>query len=299
MSETTTPTNHTTPSGCYRQPTEGRGEGENGTRTETIVYKGLYSTLKTYTESLHGGDTIESNYIVTTWQLQRGNGGTGVLTVNCLPKDSRTESEDPNAPSGTSTQNPIKDVWSIHNVRNDKNILAYCGPSPGANALRSQVEMWMKETDGDLAEAFQYRAPDGTVTELSENSQKIAALIASGVESVIRFYPVVTRKRTYSEPPEDCLDSVGFVDTPPVNGSSLSPNEKKPSGLANKIADYDWLKMQDDVDEQADNTFVRTESWWGIKTSDSPSGQNPWNRNLYGPNRWGFPADFAGGGGAQ
>ena len=293
MSETTTePTTHTTPDGCYRQPTEGRGEGENGARTETIVYKGLYSTLKTYTDSLHGGDTIESDYIVTTWQLQRGNGGTGVLTVNCLPKDSYTAGDDTPGQGTSPEQKPIKDVWSIHNVRNDKNVLAYCGDSPGANALRSQVEQWMKESDGDLADAYSYRAPDGTVTELSENSKKIAALLASGIESVIRFYPVVTRKRTYSEPPADCLDKIGFKDTPPVSGSSLSPNVKKPSGLASRIGDYDWLKMQDDVDEQADNTFVRTESWWGVKTSDGG-----WKNELYGASRWSMPADFTGGNG--
>lgn len=293
MSDTTEePTNHTTPSGCYRQPTEGRGEGENGARTETIVYKGLYATLKTYTDSLHGGDTIETDYIVTTWQLQRGNGGTGVLTVNCLPKDARTAGDDTPGQETSPEQKPIKDVWSVHNVRNDKNVLAYCGDSPGANALRTQVERWMKETDGDLAEAYSYREPDGSVTVLTENSQQIAALIAAGVESVIRFYPVVTRRRTYSEPPDDCLDNIGFKDTPPVGGSSLSPNVKKPSKLADRIDEYDWLKMQDDVEEQSDNTFVRTESWWGVKASDGG-----WKDELYGANRWSMPADFTGGNG--
>ena len=51
-----------------------------------------------------------------------------------------------------------------------------------------------------------------------------------------------------------------------------------------------WLKAQDDCDEQQDHTWMRTESWIGIKLTDDPNS-SPWDPDLYGPNRWQMPHD--------
>ena len=105
----------------------------------------------------------------------------------------------------------------------------------------------------------------------------------------MRFYPVLVRVRTYAAPPPDCLDNIGRVCVPPV-GSSLG-TAKKPGSLANRLNDFQWLKMQDDCDEAADGNWTRTESWWGI-----PSSDGGWDADLYGPNRWPMPYNATTGG---
>ncbi len=80
-------------------------------------------------------------------------------------------------------------------------------------------------------------------------------------------------------------------------GSSGALLTKHPRGLAGKLALYQWLKSQDDLDELPDGKWTRTESWMGILKADDPSGGNsPWDADLYGAGRWTFPA-FPNGGG--
>ena len=44
--------------------------------------------------------------------------------------------------------------------------------------------------------------------------------------------------------------------------------------------------MQDDVSENPDGKFTRTESWMGIKKTNGTTAFDP---NLYGENRWPMP----------
>ena len=114
--------------------------------------------------------------------------------------------------------------------------------------------------------------------------------IRNGVEAVIRFYPVVTRTRTYADCPPACLENVGFIDTPPVPTGTA----KNPSGLTTAVAAHQWLKVQDDAQEQPDGNWTRTESWMGIAKSDNPD-DSPWDADLYGANRWPMPYEDLGG----
>jgi len=94
----------------------------------------------------------------------------------------------------------------------------------------------------------------------------------------------VTRTRTYADCPPACLENVGFIDTPPAPSGTA----KKPSGLATAVNAHQWLKVQDDAQEQTDGNWTRTESWMGIAKSDS-NNNSPWDENLYGANRWPMP----------
>ena len=94
------------------------------------------------------------------------------------------------------------------------------------------------------------------------------------------------------------LENLGFVDTPPTPGTYISnPNipqssrkkVKKPSNITTIIQDHEWLKCQDDTTEQGDGSFIRTESWMGVKKTDVPQGTTAFDPDLYGPNRWKIP----------
>ena len=281
----------TIPSGCWRQKDESVGTDGEGARAFSYILKGGYGALDALQTALKVGDVVEEGWFAKTWTLQRGAGDSGTLTIECVNDAGQAEAEE----GELGEDIPLKETWKIHAVRNDMNILAYCGQSE-SSPNRRQLELWMKETNGTLAENFQFRDEDGYEDTLSPVSQLLAAKIAKGVESVVRFYPVLVRQRIYAEPPPDCLAAVGFVDDPPTQ--SLTQNLKKPKNLATKIALFQWLKMQDDCDESADGKWTRTESWWGLLKTEGNNGE-PWDADLYGANRWPVPLQGSASGGSS
>jgi len=278
----------TIPSGCYRQPTEAKGVDANGNRHFNYVLKGPHDTLETLADGISMGDEIVAGWFAASLDLQHVN-GSGLLTISCIQ-----------APVGENEEHqqeaqPLKDIWSIKSVRNDVSVMAYCDVSPGANPLRALVEAWMKEPDGELADELKFRAPDGTIREITEGpTVALINKIRKGVESVIRFYPVVTRTRTYAVPPPKCLENLGYIDEPDASG--IQDLTKKPNGITTAISAHEWLKIQDDAVEGTDGKWQRIESWMGIKKTDN-NGGHPWDSDLYGPNRWTMPYFQGGGGG--
>lgn len=262
----------TIPSTARRQPTDSVSLDETARRGFTIQYKGPFSALETAASSFEQGDLVETGRYLKSWSLQRSPGGLGILSLSCVPAD---EVE----PEGGVTI-AKKETWSLKSVRNDMSILAYCGPSEGANPNRYQIEMWMKESDKSLVDEYKFKDGKDIVQELSGASTALAEKIAAGIESVIRFYPVVVRKCLFSDVPADQFADIGFINAPPAPGMKA----KVPKGLAAIISQYTWLKVQDDCDEQSDGDWMRVESWMGLK-----NGDGSWDEELYGSSRWPMP----------
>lgn len=271
----------TPPTGAVAQPDETTGCDDTGNLTKSFSWKGPFTDLETSAKGIAKGDVVAIGWIASSWSVRRTPGNYGVLTIECTP---------PNPTSGSGTEQdptvvePLKDIWSIKSVRNDVSIMAYCGPSEGANPNRAMIEAWMKEPDGSLAAQYKFQKPSGEIETLTGASLALVHKIEKGVEAVIRFYPVVTRTRTYADCPPACLEKVGFIDTPPAPTGTA----KKPSGLSTAVAAHQWLKVQDDAQEQPDGKWTRTESWMGIAKSDNPD-DSPWDADLYGANRWPMP----------
>lgn len=261
----------TIPESALRQPTDAASQDDSAILGFAIQYKGPYSELKSASKDFIQGDIVEDGWTLKSWTLQRLPGNRGLLTLACAPLDSAGED---------SVISPKKETWSLKSVRNDMSIFAYCGESEGANPNRYQIEMWMKETDKALVDAYQFRDGKEEVQSLSAPSRVIAEKIAKGIESVIRFYPLIIRKRLYSNVPSDQFNANGYINDPPAPGLKA----KTPKGLASVVARYSWLKVQDDADEQADGDWLRVESWMGIAKDDGS-----WDADLYGANRWPMP----------
>ena len=275
------------PTTAVAQPDEKAGCDDTGNLKKSFSWKGPYTDLETAGKGIAKGDVVASGWVASSWSVRRTPGDYGVLTIECTPPD-------PTSGSGTEQDptvvEPLKDVWSIQSVRNDVSIMAYCGPSEGANPNRAMIEAWMKEPDGQLAKQWKFQKSDGTIETLTGASLALAQKIAKGVEAVIRFYPVVTRTRTYAECPPACLENVGFIDTPPAPSGTA----KHPSGLASAVSAHQWLKVRDDAQQQTDGNWTRTESWMGIAKTDDPNS-SPWDADLYGGNRWPMPYEDLGG----
>lgn len=271
----------TLPQSAIRQMGGHRGGDNAGNDTSAISFKGPYADLEVARKNLAVGDVIETGWSAAKWNLTPISAGWGTLTIDCVPTE-QTE-PDPDDPE-QSVSKPLEDIWSIRSCRNDVSVMAYCGVSPGANPQRADVEMWMKETKKDLYDDFKFKDGDGTTRELSEASEALARKIQKGVQSVIRFYPVLTRKRVYSGQPPKCLEKLGYIDTPATPGN----NAKRPGGVDAAISAHQWLKCQDDSQQRPDRKWERTESWMGIMKTDDPNA-SPWDQDLYGANRWEMP----------
>lgn len=274
------------PSSARLQPSDQANMDESSTRGISVTWKGPYGELMTAASGISPGDALPSPYsswFAKTWSTQKTNGGYGTLTVNAVPGDQVSTPE----PGGSPSTVPLRDTYSLKSVRNDVSILGYCGPSEGSNPYRPLIEKWMKESDAELAGEFCFRQKDGSIYNIADErpvTKRLIDKMLRGVESVIRFYPQVTRKRIYYAPPIGLFDKLGFVDTPP----SPDTLTLAPDGITRVIDAHEWLKVQDDCDEQTDGKWARTESWLGILKTDSNQG-HPWDPDLYGEDRWPMP----------
>lgn len=283
------------------QPTDDSTLDEDGGERLTIEWKGLYGDCKSTSDTISIGDSLPTcsggnaytpdsalydGYTIRSRRLRRANGDTAFLSVVCAKNDKTTTDQ-----SQQTSTTPLKDLYSVKSVRNDVSVLAYCSDSPsGPN--RAAVERWMREPDPKLAAQFKYTEADGSVVDMNDEPLLKATVplvrkIMKGVERVIRFYPQLTRKRIYQNPPAAVFENLSYVDDPPPPSGERT---LAPSGIATLIGEYEWLKVQDDCDEQADGKYARIESWIGIRKSDALDG-HPWDPDLYGTNRWQMPHD--------
>ena len=284
----------------HLQPTDEAALDSEGSDTLTLEWKGTYAACKETANTIKPGAEIPTvsqgnaytpdaslyaGYHAVSWTVRRGNGDTAVLSVACKKADAT----DPSQEGGGGTL-PFRDVISVKSVRNDVSVLAYCGTS-ASQPNRAAIERWMREPDPKLAAQMKYTDENGSVVDFNEepllkNSIPLLEKIMKGTERVIRFYPQITRRRSYYAPPTDLFQKLSYIDTPP----SPSSNTRGPNGVSSLISAHQWLKVQDDCDEQQDRTWMRTESWIGIPTADSPNN-SPWDPDIYGATRWKMPKE--------
>ncbi len=257
------------PTSAYKQVSESYALNASGVKTRRVQFKSSdFASLKTAAGNIERGDAYD-DWIVGSWDLTTIPGGGGTLTLSLVPDDSSDEA------GGRKAQ---RAVWTCKSVRNDVSILGYCGES----ALRVNLELWQKETEQKLAEQYIFHLDKINTSRLNSQEQEIAKKINKGIDSVIRFYAVLACTSYWSKLPSDMMKDIGYIDTP---GEREATTVEKPDNLSTIINGHSWLKVQDDVAEQS-GSFVRTESWMGIPTSDSSTG---WDEDLYGIKRWAMP----------
>ena len=244
-------------------------------RGHLIQYKDTsFDDLKTAAASFARGDVVETGWLLDSWTLEGVPGGGGMLTLQCIPAAGTG--------GGTSGSTALRAVWTCKSVRNDVSILAYCG---GA-ASRVNLELWMKETDAAVADNNQFHATETTIDSLNSQEIAIADKIRKGIDTVVRFYPVLTCKSTWSTIPGSFLTKLGFVDSP---AAPAADEVIAPANLSTVISGHSWLKVQDDVDQTGNGRYQRIESWMGL--------DGTWDADLYGTtssqNRWPMPLQSA------
>lgn len=259
----------TVPDGCYLQPTNTDSADTNGNISFTAEVKGPYSDLETWMRTFAIGTDTFDGHVIRSRNLRRVAGNLGVLSVTTSDDDSGGDDE--------VSQNAYKGVWSFRSARNDVSIMAYCGDA----AQRVHVELWQKETSATIADANKYRDEDGSEHQLSDAEKKIVDKIRKGRESVIKFFPVLTYTSYYRSCPKSWGVDIGLIRTPEA---AAADRIIAPDNINSVIGGFEWLMVQDDVDEMPEGGFKRVMSWWGIRAEDGG-----WDKDFYGTNRWPMP----------
>lgn len=254
------------PTSAYKQVSESYALDASGVKTRRVQFKSSdFTSIKQAADDIVRGDAYDG-WIVSSWEITTLPGDGGTLTLSLTPGEDE---------SGTVTA--MRAVWSCKSVRNDVSILGYCGGSAG----RANVELWQKEPEKKLADAYAFHVDKLNTSKLNSQEQKIAEKINKGIDSVIRFYAVLACTSYWSKLPGDMMKAIGYIDTPTERSATTV---EKPGNLSTIFGSYYWLKVQDDVAEQG-GVFVRTESWMGIPSADGDG----WDEDLYGTNRWKMP----------
>lgn len=253
------------------QPTgtlQNAGDGVTG----QVVRQGRYGALETYAFSLNvkainnlGTEQAPENWYVASWALERLEGDYGRLTINIGDTADNTSGQ-------TEPDNVVSEKWSLKNVQMQLPLSRFYidGTWSGTAPDGHQIALWRQEPRKDLYDAYQFLAPDGNIYELSDGSKAAADKYRKGIESVMRFYPVVTRTITYKKGMSD--DRISALKIGEKLAHIQTP--AKTFGLAPGT----WLCIQDEADLAADGTFVRVTGWMGCKSLD---------KDLYGDtDRW-------------
>ena len=253
------------------QPTgvlQHNGDGVTG----QVIRQGHYDLAEAYALSLIVRDvnnlgTDEEPYerYVASWSLERLEGDYGRLTINIGDTADNTAGQ-------AEPDNKVSEKWSLKNVQMQLPLSRFYidGTWSGTAPDGHQIALWRQEPRKDLYDAYKFLAPDGNIYELSAGSKAAADKYKKGIESVMRFYPVVTRTITYKKGMNDDRiaalkigEKLAHIQTP-VKTFGLTPGT--------------WLCIQDEGDLAADGTFVRVTGWMGCKSLD---------QDLYGDNnRW-------------
>lgn len=229
------------------------------TTRRTVVFEGDAAEIA-YLQPSNGG-AYDTNWIVTSSQLDPDVGGTSKLTINLVLK----------VTGEGGIASAIETTWQIEWQRLEKPLtenpllIAEAGegdPPDPDRKFATEVESW--KSAPDIRKRKYQIAKWDLTTEPDVNNDsdwyaltgvalKIATKIMRGVESFVVFHPVVTKNSTYSFQPitGDC----GAKETPAVN-----------------VAGYQYLKTADSIVQQPDKSWKRTEQW---------TGATEWDPELY------------------
>lgn len=272
---------------CHRQVEESISVDNNGNKNRRVIYKGPIGEIEAMAATLKVGTNFALGWDVTSWDISRQPASQALLTITVNKVDESDEGESGESESGETVA--LDETWTLKSVRNDISILAYCGPSSD-HPRREDIEAWQKEPDGQLAKNLSYRLPSGLVYEINSQSSTAALIkkIRNGVDSVMRFYPMLTKTRTFAGMPAQVFENLAYIDTPSVSTALTAKKIRKPGSLAAIIAAHEWLKCQDDLTALGGEKFQRVESWMGIAKTGMSKG---WDANFYGADgsRWPIP----------
>jgi hypothetical protein len=253
------------PTGCYEQP-EKTLVNAGGAKTITRKFRGPHSSLVTFANGYSIGNTEHDGLPLQSVRLAREVGDPNLGTLDLtFAKPNQDQ-------GGSNTATVIGVTWQLRHTQKMVSVYRYCGDSQGASANRGRIEQWRKGTDAYLYQNFQWRDKVGAVHTLTGRDQMLAAKFRAGFETVMRFYPTITKTTIYTHGKiEGVGDGLAHINSKATMGA--------PSGWGDSAAA--WLKVGDDLSyDSSTGKQTRTEAWLGEESFDAnfygeENSQNP------------------------
>lgn len=264
----------------------------NGIQTTVEEYAGPSNDISTlYTQNLPADISASLSSGIVNMEMTNIEGTCARLTI--------TRQEDIFGDTSSDAR-VLADIWEYTTAQYQYPLYKYCSKDGTGGAIGNSGTLYAwenKPTDdehpNDRNDYVYNRKPDGTEEILDSSTQKIAAKMLAGTDTVMRYFPNVVRRRTFSSndallssfPSEISARNYGLV-------TKVGQIDNTPSLFGLKFGGISWLKTQFDIQIDKKSSAIEqptlTEGWIGILSSDVGG----WDKNLYGTyggtDRWAF-----------
>ena len=228
-------------------------------RSAVVTVEGPIAALK----SADPEDFVPDGYTLDTSNVTPSGDGLGKLTINCVKYE-----------EGTSFS-AIRTTFRIEmqEVQYDLEDHPYLADA------RSMILKWLATDEAQRFDgnSYKYMDADGELKTVSgEKALKFCAAYMAGIKTFTRYYPVVEKISTWSNPPGLNMSGKSFSGGSPTFSSDAGKFSEPPISL-NGYASTNWFKSKDSWAENENKTWTRTEQW--TYTPESSSGSHAWIYN--------------------
>ena len=228
-------------------------------RSAVVTVEGPIDALK----AANPADYVPAGYTLDTSNVTPNGNGLGKLTINCV------RYEDGASFSALRTTFSI-DMQEVQYDLEDH---------PSIKDVRNIVLMWLatdesKRVDGDN---YMYMDKDGALQKVTGNAAiRFCAAYMAGIKTFNRYFPVIEKISTWSNPPGLSRSGKSFTGGTPMFSSNAGKFDSPPISL-NGYPATNWFKSHDKWVENENKTWTHTEQW--TYTPESSSGDHAWIYN--------------------
>lgn len=208
----------------------------------TVINYGRKDALELVQPSA-GNQEWLAGYTVESSVVRPQRGGMGELSVYLVETDTSTGI---GVPEGA-----LDATIEIEMAQVEMPLMSH----PDFEGYAPEIECWRSETVAATRAGLSYTNKAGQEVKLKGKAEDAAKKILRGVESYLRFAPVVTRTTTYKTRPDP--KNIDKVCAPPASVPGT----------------WDYLKTGDSVRQIGKKRYERTEQWTGVA--------GKWDRDLY------------------
>lgn len=237
----------------------GYSREESEKRTRTVTVEGLLSDIELESPEDH----CPSGYEIDSYNIASSGDGMGKMTIRCVKYNSGA--------SFDALRTTFRvDMLEVQYDLEDHPYLA---------SVRDMCVKWLGTDESKRVNGTTYKYEDenGSLTEITDaTAKKFCAAYMAGIKTFMRFYPVIEKQSTYSNPPGMSRSGKSFTGGSPTFSQGIGEYDTPPLNLSG-YASTNWFKSKDSWVENGNRTWTRTEQW--TYTPESSSGNHAWVYN--------------------
>lgn len=205
---------------------------------------------------------LPTGFVIATMTLDPTDRGMGKITVRS------NQCADP-----AQTISPVRTTFAIDMAEVTYDLVDH---PIFTEAQRNVIRMWLATDESARVDDGDYRYTDKTGADIliQDNTvKKFCKAYMAGIRTFNRYYPVVDKVSTYTNPPGLSMSGSSFTGGSPAFSSGMGTYDDPPITLSGYPSGY-WYKSKDSWRENGNRTWTRTEQW--TYTPEGRSGDHAW-----------------------